>query len=735
MKGTFKKVLTGLMASALILAGFAGCSMASSDESSKSAGAAVEPVVFSTSGTVASGTTVTLRTATSDAVIFYAFDTELTSANASSAGTRVSKSYIAIDITKSTTIYAIAYKSGSWSDPTNASFTVVAGDEGESGNGGNESVTSVTAGRVFDMTKGGTDLVLYYPNGKLALGTEVKVVSSTKNTLAGVEATVENDVVTVTQAALLTATVDENGYYTFTCNGKYLTSGAAGSNLTFEDSSSDYSLWTLEETAEGSGTFYIKNVNAKYNETTPQYIEYYSSSTGGSFTTYGLNSYSDPLIYQYQFFKKDAAAETNNSYVDYVSFSATGKVDNGTKVALSTTTEGAAIYYSIDEELTADNYETTGTVYTSEIEITKACTIYAIAVKGTNKSEVKSAEYTLSASIEEDEGSLLANGGFEIWDSDKAAANWVPTTSAGGATVSKSTAEVHSGSYSLLIAQNSSNKRVAYKEMTLEAGKYTFSVYAKLCTAGTASSFSLRPGYVPVVDGAAVSSSYTYGDYQNINSDSWTLISNTFELTEETTLNLVIMNPKNTGSVYIDDAKLVKVEDSGEEVVEPSETVTATLASSIKDGDTVVLYNLKNNMALTSTVNGYKLNGVKATVNDELITLTDDIVRLTVEQNGDSYSFKNADGNYLTALGNEKSTSGTLKFAEKPTDDSVDYTLFTLSTGSVDGAFYLTSVNATCYSSKTSANLPAMVEYYNGFSSYIEGTGTAYDIYFYTVNE
>ena len=50
--------------------------------------------------------------------------------------------------------------------------------------------------------------------------------------------------------AELTVSVDENGYYTFTCGGKYLTSGATGSSVTFADAAGDYSLWKLQKANE-----------------------------------------------------------------------------------------------------------------------------------------------------------------------------------------------------------------------------------------------------------------------------------------------------------------------------------------------------------------------------------------------------------------------------------------------------------------------------------------------------
>ncbi len=148
-------------------------------------------------------------------------------------------------------------------------------------------------------------------------------------------------------------------------------------------------------------------------------------------------------------------------------------------------------------------------------------------------------------------GNLLTNGGFETWNSDSEAADWKSTSTAGNATVSKSS-NAHSGSYAALVAGNeTANKRLASTELTLKAGTYQFTFYAK----GAADGASARPGYVPVTDGKV--GNYVYGDYVNsISSSDWTQVTYSFTLSEETTVCLVVMNPKNCGDLIIDDASL-----------------------------------------------------------------------------------------------------------------------------------------------------------------------------------
>lgn len=151
---------------------------------------------------------------------------------------------------------------------------------------------------------------------------------------------------------------------------------------------------------------------------------------------------------------------------------------------------------------------------------------------------------------------LLSNGDFESW-ADGVPAFWKSTTTASNATISQST-DAHGGSYSVLVKGDEGyNKRLGSAEITLEAGTYVFSFYVKAMDALA----QVRPGYVPV-DATGKVGSYVYGDYATL-SQSWGLVSYTFELKEKTTLNLVVMNPKKSQysagkDVLIDDATLIK---------------------------------------------------------------------------------------------------------------------------------------------------------------------------------
>ena len=152
---------------------------------------------------------------------------------------------------------------------------------------------------------------------------------------------------------------------------------------------------------------------------------------------------------------------------------------------------------------------------------------------------------------------LLTNGDFEAW-ADGQPTGWKSASTASNASLSQST-DAHGGKYSVKVAgDEGSNKRLASQEITLPAGTYTFSFYAKATTADAA---QVRPGNVPVAEGKV--GSYAYGDYANINNNGWTQVTYEFTLNAETVVCLVVMNPKKSSysagkDVLIDDATLTK---------------------------------------------------------------------------------------------------------------------------------------------------------------------------------
>jgi len=153
----------------------------------------------------------------------------------------------------------------------------------------------------------------------------------------------------------------------------------------------------------------------------------------------------------------------------------------------------------------------------------------------------------------------LLNGGFEEWVSETEPMGWKSACSASSAVLSQST-DARSGDYACVVATGGTmNKRLATQEITLEAGSYTFSFYAQSTTGDVCQT---RGGYVPVnADGNV--GAYKYGDFVNISNTDWTLVTYDFELTQQTTVCLLVMNPKNSQysiaqDILVDDAMLEK---------------------------------------------------------------------------------------------------------------------------------------------------------------------------------
>ena len=146
------------------------------------------------------------------------------------------------------------------------------------------------------------------------------------------------------------------------------------------------------------------------------------------------------------------------------------------------------------------------------------------------------------------------NGDFEAWTGNLPD-NWKTASSAGNATLSQST-DAHGGNYSCKVGGDAkTNKRLGYKEMSLKAGTYKVTFYAKALSEGG----SVNPGIVPIgSDGKA--GTYAYAGYvDNISTGDWQKVEATLEVASDGTYCFVIMNQKKTTAVdiLIDDYTVV----------------------------------------------------------------------------------------------------------------------------------------------------------------------------------
>ena len=144
------------------------------------------------------------------------------------------------------------------------------------------------------------DSVVFY----LPAQGQVMTTTASGSKLAGQEGTLEGNTLTTDKtAAVFTVGTNEEGQFTFSADGMYLTSGETGNSLTMTETASAYSYWILEKQGEG---WLVKNVSAQHNGGA-QYIEYFDG-----FTTYGYKA-STPDIYTFQFFQAEKVQEPGST--------------------------------------------------------------------------------------------------------------------------------------------------------------------------------------------------------------------------------------------------------------------------------------------------------------------------------------------------------------------------------------------------------------------------------------
>lgn len=264
---------------------------------------------------------------------------------------------------------------------------------------------------------------------------------------------------------------------------------------------------------------------------------------------------------------------------------------------------------------------------------------------------------------------LLANGSFEEWSGGTAVA-WAGPAGH-NATVSQST-DARTGNYSIAVAGvANSNKRLASQSYVLAAGTYTFSVYVK--ANGTEAGLC-RIGYVPIENGQAVSSKYTYETAAASAAPAeWTPRVYEFTLTEQTEVAFVIMNNKagNGASFLVDDASLTSAdgsisgggneeggeEEGGDEPETPADTYAFTAVTSVTAGAQYLIVAGTNQATALDASKGYGyLPVTTVSPSNGVINTTDDNV-FVIEAVDGGYSIKDALGRYLFMKGDYNSVN------------------------------------------------------------------------------
>ena len=148
---------------------------------------------------------------------------------------------------------------------------------------------------------------------------------------------------------------------------------------------------------------------------------------------------------------------------------------------------------------------------------------------------------------------LLANSSFETWTGET-------PDSWGRASVTSATyaqnADAQDGTYSVLMKGSSSNARFGSEDITLSAGTYTLSVYAK----SVADPAKFRMGWVPIEGGNPNTSKYNYILDSTDLSNGWQQYSAEFTLDAETVVSIFFVNSKSGSGkdLLIDKVSLIK---------------------------------------------------------------------------------------------------------------------------------------------------------------------------------
>ncbi|MEH7156087.1 chitobiase/beta-hexosaminidase C-terminal domain-containing protein [Neobacillus drentensis] len=329
-------------------------------------------------GPVASGTKVSLATATANAKIYFTTD--------GSAPTAASTEYTApINISADTTIKAIAVKADlENSDVSTFAYTVVQASTiaevraaALQSNVQASGVVTAVLGRAIYFQDATAGIVAYTPTDSTVIQPGDKITVSGKlteySTLLEIEANHENIIVTgqeaVPAAEVLTAAQLEESKEAKLVTVKNATVGAlSGGNYTVTDADgTSFQVRPPSSTMLATGTTYeaITGVLSAFN---------------GVYQLIPRNE-GDILL--------------DSSIVQaVVATPGAGLVTSGTTVTLATGTAGATIYYTLD----GSEPTTASPVFTQPIVISKATTVKAVAVKaGFKNSAVATFDYAIQS--------------------------------------------------------------------------------------------------------------------------------------------------------------------------------------------------------------------------------------------------------------------------------------------------------------------------------------------------
>ena len=532
---------------------------------------------------------------------------------------------------------------------------------------------------IFD----GAKVVIYHPDS----GTTLSATASGAK-LQGIPTTFnDDDELGLMSSMVQLDVVEEDGVFTFVnSEGKYLTCPATGNGLSFAATAGDYSKWTLQKQTDG--TWYIVSVNASYNNST-QAVEYYNG-----FTTYGVKT--NDAAYKFEFYGTNGTGETPQGPFTVTITQAEHGTITASKTADIAYNEEITITMTPEEGYVADKLFVNGAAFNP------ASTDGVVTVKITR-------DTTVTGEFKEENPEPPATGLAKLTEAPLDGAKVViyypasqlaMTATASGNKLAGTAATVTDG---VLTPTDD----MAQLDVTVDNGVYTFTNSdGKYLTSG------------------ATGNSLTFADAESDYSK-WTLEQQTDGTWYVINLNAVYNNNKQALEYYNGfttygvkaNNSAYKFEFYGTQGVEKLSKITFAP----QNGANLVIYYPASQLVMTSTASGNKLAGTAATIENNKLVVTEEMARLDVTLADGVYTFKNAEGKYLTS----GATGNSLTFAAAESD----YSKWTLEKQS-DGTWYIINLNAVYNNNKQA------LEYYNGFTTYgVKANNSAYKFEFYGTSD
>ena len=534
-----------------------------------------------------------------------------------------------------------------------------------------EGETPVTAARLEALADGDT-VVIYHPASKTAL-----TATASGKKLSGAAAEAADGKLTVTDEMAQLKVALKDGVYSFSLDGKFLTSGATGNSLSFaEDGESDLAKWTV---AKVEGGWTLMNVGAAYNDNHDQALEYYNG-----FTTYGFKA--DNAAYIFEFY--GLGGETPEPQPAKQLEKLTEAPASGAQLVIYHPTSGMAMTGEADGDKLKG---TEAALEGGKLALTEEMALLTVGLTG----EV----YTFALN-----GQVLtsgATGNSLSFAAPSDLGTWTLSRLDGFWKVLNTTAVYNNKAQALEYYRGFTT----YGEKDTDAYKFDFYAERPVTPTADAESGEIDAGTVVNFSCATPGAVISY----STDGETWTE-GTSFTVNEDVELK-VRANLGGLLSPVLSLSFTVKSEEPAAETLDKIEELPGS-------GSTFVIYHPTSKMTLTDTVSGAKLAGVESTLEDGKLVKAEGMAVLTatlVDEN--TYTLQLGD-QYLTSA----ETGNGLSFAADGESDLAKWVI-----ALEDGTFTLTNVGAAYNDVHNQA-----LEYYKGFTTYgFKADNAAYLFEFY----